>query len=188
MPARSGSWPRKTASAPAVVSGCEEQRNRTRPSSTRSVLRYVPAMSTRVHSPGARWRRGVTAADAGDDGPTRGHTLLGNGRIRDRPSHHRGRQRGPATTAVTAAFTPASNVVVTAAASVTIGGITGEAPASIRPAMAVNARVSPVEARASRRRGGNGETGAGQGQCREFSAVPHDLDPRRKSRRAECVV
>jgi hypothetical protein len=29
----------------------------------------------------------------------------------------------------------------------------------------------------SRRRGRNGDAGAGNGQRHEFSAVPHDLDP-----------
>jgi len=88
--------------------------------------------------------------------------------------------------AVTAAFAPALDVIVTATTSITIGWIVGEACVRISPAIAVNPGVPPREARRGRRSSRNGKTGAGNRHCRVFS-VPHELDPLRKSRRTEKI-
>jgi hypothetical protein len=79
--------------------------------------------------------------------------------------------------AVTAALAPARDVVGSPAASVTIGWIAGETSVRVRPAVAVNSRVPPIETRGSGPGGRKCKSGAGNRRCREFSAVPHDPIP-----------
>ncbi len=117
-----------------------------------------------------------------------GHTPTRSGRIRNRHSHNQRRKRGPAAMAVTAAFAPALDVIVTATTAVTIRWIVGVACVRISPAVAVNPGVPPSEARRSRRSSRNGKTGAGNRYCRTFPAVPHELDPLRKSHWTGRVV
>src|SRR5262249_54979891 len=97
-------------------------------------------------------------------------------RIRNWHAHNQRRKRGPAAGAVTAALAPALNLIVTAATAIAIGRIVGEAGVRISPAIAVNPRVPPGEARGSRR-SRNGKTGNGNRHHRVFSAVPHELNP-----------
>jgi hypothetical protein len=102
----------------------------------------------------------------------------------DRPSclcnrhgHHHRRKWRPSAAAIPAALAPARDVIVTAATAVTIGRIASVARVRISPAGTVNAGVSPVEARRSRRSSRNNKTTPGNDHRRVFSAVPHEFDP-----------
>jgi hypothetical protein len=102
----------------------------------------------------------------------------------DRPSclcnrhgHDQRRKWRPSAAAIPAALAPARDVIVTAATAVTIGWIASVARVRISPAGTINAGVSPVEARRSRRSSRNNKTSAGNDHRCVFSAIPHELDP-----------
>lgn len=101
----------------------------------------------------------------------------GRSRIHDRCGQDYRGKRHPAAMTVTAAFAPAWDAVVAATTAVTVSWIAAEACVRIGPAVAVDPGVPPVGARRSRRAGRNGKTGAGNGDYRAFSVVPHDQDP-----------